>query len=189
MDVKKTLYRHHSGLKIIPGSLSLDDLKGLDPNNLNNIFKELHGTSELVVVDSSPGLTNTTLAAMNSSDDILIITNQELPAIADSLRTIKMAERLNKNIVGVVVTKYKPKSEMSAKNIELILEKPIVGVIPEDKHVSMSLMKKDSVVNSYPESPSALAYKKLAADLIGVDFEIEKKNKLAHKIFRYLGLR
>src|SRR3989344_4028906 len=100
------------------------------------------------------------------------LTNPEISAVTDALKTIKLSKELGKDILGVVVNKTNPKNmDMSLENIEAMLETQIIGVIPEDRAMKFATARKDSVVNMYPDSPSSVSYKKLAAHLSNLNFE------------------
>ena len=110
---------------------------------------------------------------MEVADDIIIITNPDLPSVTEALKVKKIAEGLDKNIIGVVVNRVKGKKmELTDKEIENMLELPILSKIPEDPTVLQSVHMKTPVVDFNPYSPSSLAIRKLAADLVGEEFEI-----------------
>jgi septum site-determining protein MinD len=80
--------------------------------------------------------------------------------------------------------------DVALKNIETILEKPILGIIPEDKSVREAQVKRDAVVYTHPKSGAAIAYKKLAANLIGRDYTevIDQNDGFLRKIMRRIGI-
>ena len=41
------------------------------------------------------------------ADELIIVTNPEMPAITDALKTIKIAEQMKKTILGVIVTRVR----------------------------------------------------------------------------------
>lgn len=165
--VDEAIYEHYSGTKIVPASISLDDLKDARPEKLNNVAKRLKKLYDFIICDSAAGLGREAATAIGIADDVIVITNPELPAVTDALKVIKFSEELGKNITGVVVARDRKKSQLSIKDIENMLEKPILGVIPEDYAVKEALTKKDAVVHTHPYSKASISYKKLAAKLIG----------------------
>ena len=107
--------------------------------------------------------------AYEIADEILMVTNPEMPAVTDALKAIRVAGKMKKDILGVVVNKRKKgRKEMTIKNICNILEKPITGSIPECDSVRESIMMRDAVVNTHPKSGPAKSYKKIAARMAGV---------------------
>ena len=186
--ITEALYMHPSGMKVIPASISLDDLINVDPDNLKRVFNDLTGV-DIALVDSSAGLGSTTISTLNAVDDVLIITNPELPSVTDALKTIKLAEKFGKNVIGVIVTRVSDKLDMSIKNIETMLDKKVIGIVPEDKSIKSALVKKDAVIHTHPNSNAAVAYKKIAAKLIGKHYQEEKEDRgFLYNLFKSLGL-
>lgn len=173
-DINRAVYLHKSGTKIIPGSISISGLKKARPEFLKQKLNNLG--SEFVILDSSAGLGRESLASLDACNELLVVVNPELPSVADALKLIKIAEDINKEIIGVIVSRKRGKFEMKMNAIEGLLEYPIIGVVPEDEHVKRALVKEGSVYDLYPHSKSGKAYKKLAYYLMGEVFYEEKKS-------------
>ena len=107
-------------------------------------------------------------AAMQVSDSIIIVTNPELPAVADAIKAVKIAKKIGVNVMGIVVNRVANKRhEMGLSEIRLLTERPIIGVIPEDPEVQKSIAVRLPVVNYRPKCRAAVSYKKLAANIMG----------------------
>ena len=185
-------YAHPSGLKLIPADISFKALKNLNLKKLKNIFKELKGTSEFIIMDCAAGLGNEVSSVMKFADEVLIVTNPELTAVTNALKTVKLAEEKNITVLGVVLNRVKGiKEEMSIENVEALVDKPVIGVIPETDDMKKSLVVKHPLVYYYPKSNAALAFKKLAAGLIGEDYEgyVNEKKSLFGNILKKLGFK
>lgn len=166
------IYQHYSGLKIIASSISLKALKNTNLERLPRAIKDLKKISDIIILDAAAGLGKEALIALENSDDILVVTNPEMPAVTDALKTIRLAEQLNKNVLGILVTKVrKDKREMKLREISNLLEKPIIGVIPEDNNIRESVMIRDAVVHIKPKSKASRNYNKTAAKLIGQEYK------------------
>lgn len=172
---KDAVYVHPAGMKIVPASISLADLRDSNPDKLPKALSELKKLNpDFILLDGAAGLGREALGAIESAEELLIITNPEMPAITDALKTVALANQMGKNVIGVVLTKTESFNyDVSASNVESMLEKPVIGVIPFDKAVREALVLKDSVVLTHPKSKPAIAYKKLAASLIGLSYEEE----------------
>ena len=187
-DTEEATYEHESGIKIIPASLSIKELKKIKPERLKNFKKEFSEDSDYVIVDSAAGLGLEALSAIDMADELIIITNPEMPAITDALKTIKIAEQMKKPVLGVIMTRVKRnKIEIQPETVKDMLETPILGMVPEDIDVQKSLNLKDAVVHTHPKSKAARAYKEIAAKLLDVPYdsetEIESVWKKIGKIF------
>lgn len=189
--ITESVYLHPAGMKIVPASISLDDLKRVNPDKMPHVLGYLNSTTDFVIIDGAAGLGREALATIGSSEEIIIVTNPELPAITDALKTVKLCEELGRPVIGIVLTRTKPNNlDVSLKNIETILEKPVIGIIPEDKRVREALIRKDAVVYTHPNCRASIGYKRLAANLIGQKYEPEssKESSWLFKVLKRIGL-
>ncbi len=185
--INDAVYEHYSGTKIVPASISIDDLRDANPDNLSKVAKSLKKMHEFIICDSAAGLGKEAATAIGIADEVLVVTNPELPAVTDALKVIKFAEDMKKNVIGVVVSRSSNnKSQISLKDIEIMLEKPILGVIPEDMNVKEALSQKDAVIHTHPYSKASLSYKQLAAKLLGKTYVQEN---MISRILTSLGLK
>ncbi|MFW5847053.1 MAG: cell division ATPase MinD [Nanoarchaeota archaeon] len=190
-DIYEAIYEHESGLKIIPSSLSIKDLKKLDLKKMKSLKKDLNDLSEFVIIDSSAGLGEEAMSAIDLADELIVITNPEMPAITDALKAIKFAEEKKKPVRGVIMTRVRRnKSEMQPDEVRDMLESEVLGMIPEDIIIQESLRIKHPVVHAFPKSKSARAYKEIAANLIDEDYDssVDREN-IFERIARIFGKR
>src|SRR3989344_5732297 len=126
-----------------------------------------------------------------SADEIIIVTNAEMSAVTDALKTIKLAEEYNKFVKGVIITRYRgTKLEMSMTNIKYMLEVPILGIIPEDDCVKMSQIIKNAVVHTHPRSKAARHYLMTSKRILGEDIDVEYPTSgIFGGFFRVIGLK
>ncbi len=177
-SIEEAIYEHESGLKIMPASLSIGELKKLSYDKLKKYKKEFLEHADYIIIDSAAGLGNEALSAMELADELIIITNPEMPAVTDALKTIKVAESLKKPIKGVIVTRVKrSKTEMRPDVVKEMLEAPILGMIPEDSEFQKSLALKDAIVNLFPKSKPARAYKEIAARILEIEYDSTKEKE------------
>ena len=141
-NVVDAIYEHESGTKIVPSSLSVKDLGNINHSRLKEVGKKLKKISDYVIYDSAAGLGDEALAAISSGDELIIVTNPEIPAVADALKASKVISQI-----------------------------PILGVIPEDDNIQEALAMKDAIVHTHPRSKAAMAYKKIAAKLAGISYK------------------
>jgi septum site-determining protein MinD len=190
-DAFEAVYEHHSGLKIIPSSLSIKELKKTKSDKLKNFKKDFKKIAKNIIVDSAAGLGDEASSAINAADQLIVVTNPEMPAITDALKAIKLAEQKNKEVLGIIVTRVKRnKIELQPEVVKDMLEVPILGMVPEDLSVQKSINQKDTVVNIYPKSKAARAYKEIAAKLLDIEYDSDKdKEKMLEMLLKKLGLR
>ena len=163
--IHDAIYRHPTGFHFIPGSLAVEDMESLKLGQLKTI-KQLD--ADYLILDGAAGLGKEALATMEHADELIIVTNPELPAITDALKTIRIAQALGKTVKGILVTRKRNDTlDISLKNIEAMLEIPIIGVIPEDNNMRQALAMKDTIIYTHPQSNAAKSYVRFAAALSG----------------------
>lgn len=185
--IHDAVYYHESGAKIIPGSMSIKDFEDVHLEDLKHHLPALK--SEVIILDGAPGLDKEAQASIKLADEVMIVTTPELPSVAQSLKTIRFSEQHNKPITGVVLTRAGHDLDMKIRNIQTILERPVIGIIPEDTYVKKALVKREPVVYVYPKAPASVAYHKLALYLTGHTSEKDHTSG-AYKFMRWaFGLR
>ena len=180
----EAVYAHESGINIIPSSLSVKELKRLKMGRLKDFKKEFKNLAEYVILDCSAGLGKEALSAMELADEIILVSNPEMPAITDALKTIKVAGEIKKPITGIIITRVRNNDfELQPETVKEMLEIPILGMIPEDILIQDSLKKKNPLVYIHPKSKPARAYKEIAAKLIGAEYDSDDdREKILDKI-------
>jgi len=173
--LKDAIYPHPYGFKIIPAGLSLNELKGVDPGRLPEVSFSLLGKADYIIMDSAAGLGREAISALSASDEIIIVTNPDLPSVTDALKILKIAQESNIKIIGSVVNRIKGNEhELSMEEIEGLLGVPIIAEIPEDDNVSKSIALKEPLIKYSPNSPASIEIKKLATYLTGKEYEKPK---------------
>lgn len=166
--LKDAIYPHKYGFKVIPGSISTEELSGVDIGRLPEVALNLIGKADYVLMDSAAGLGREAVSAISAADEILIITNPDIPSVTDALKTVKIAEGLNKKIVGVAVNRIKGKHyELDRREIENMVGYPVIAQIPEDRTIEESLAAKKTAIEMNNRSPAAKEIRRLAHSLEG----------------------
>jgi len=184
----EAVYEHDSGMKIMPSSLSVRELGKIKPDKIRDFKDDFKRIADYVIVDSSAGLGHEATSVMRMADELIVVTNPEIAAITDALKTVKLAEQMKIPIMGTIVTRVrKDEIEMQPEIVKEMLEIPILGMVPEDMAVKRSMNVKDAVVNAYPGSKSSRAYKEIAAKIMNIDYDSRKdKESWLDRLFRNL---
>jgi septum site-determining protein MinD len=178
IPIEAAIYEHSTGMKIIPASLSADDVKNVNIEKLENALWSLLGRADIIIVDSAAGLGKEALTAMKIADELIVVTNPDLPSVTDALKTIKIAEENDVKVLGVVLNRFRGKKyEMSLPEIRSMLGAPILTIVPEDSAVPKSIKNRRPVVHHKPNSGASIAFKKLASKIAGEPFVEELKKE------------
>jgi septum site-determining protein MinD len=164
-------------------------MRELNLNRLQDVTKRLKKISDYILLDSAAGLGDEAKAAIRASDEVIIITNPEISAVTDALKTIKVSQDMKKKVLGVIITRHQNDNlEMTIDSIKDMLEVPLLGIIPEDRAVRIAQHAKNAVVHTHPKSRVAKAYQKTARRILGSEFmkDAEKIEKKTEGFFRRL---
>jgi len=187
----EAVYEHASGIKIMPSSLSIEELRKTHPEKLKNFKNAFKKLSDRIIVDCSAGLGHEASSAIELADELIVVTNPEMPAIADALKAVKLAEKLKKPVLGIIVTRVrKDDIELEPEIVKEMLEVPILGMVPEDLAVKRSIRNKGIVIHTEPKSGASRAYKEIAAKILNVPYDSNTdKESVVTRFMQWLGFK
>jgi septum site-determining protein MinD len=164
---------HNTGLMVMPSSHTLKD-ENIDHRKFKKILDRLDG---IVLIDAPPGLNENLHTIIDLSDEVIVVTNPEIPAVADAIKIVEVVKKKKgsaENCWCVLAKMDEIKKQLNEGEIEMALEVPIVSKIPYDRELKRSIFDRVPVVRYNPFSLSAIEYRKLAAWLINQNYEPPK---------------
>lgn len=164
VPIEEAITKYH-GLQTILGSIAYgDEIHLID---LGNYLRPLRKNHKVILIDSAPGIGAEVVAAMKACDEMFIVTNPEVPTIASTLKTFRLAERFKIPIIGVVVNRVRGEPfELPIKDVKKALGWPIIAVVPEDAKVRESTAAGVPIVRYKPKSRAAVEFRRLSEYLI-----------------------
>ncbi len=167
-DIRDAIYVHDSGMMVIPASLSIDNLIGVDITHLKKSVKELFGRSDFVFLDSAPGLVRENSAVLRASDELLFVSSPYTAVVMDVVRCRKDADESAAKHLGVVLNMvHGDRHEMKREEVEQMTGLPVLASIPFDKNVLKCLSLGTPVVTYEPRSPASREMTRLASHICG----------------------
>lgn len=168
--ITQAMYRTE-GLSIIPASI-LDFKRS--PVKLKYLLYEYIGDKDFILIDAAAGLNREVEAAIEASDEVLIVTEPQMTSITNSIGALELSNEMDKRLAGVVINnKRRESSELSKEDVENVLGLEVIGEIPEHKRVRESIVMNEPVVSYSPASKPAKEIKDIAYRISGR----EKPNK------------
>ncbi|MCH5184955.1 MAG: MinD/ParA family protein [Oscillospiraceae bacterium] len=163
------------GIKFISGGSGVYDLINLDRNDIDYFFTELgyiENFVDVIIFDTGAGINDNNVQIITASDEVVLVTTTEPPAIVDAYallktvietkrrpqlrlvinkaETVKEAKRIIENFVKV--TKNYLKTDIEA-----------LGYILEDPNVVKSVKSQKPFTLLYPETPASKNMSGIAA--------------------------
>lgn len=171
--IYEAIYQHPLGFHVIPGSISQ---RPINPLVLKEKLEPLRDIYDVILIDSSPSLNDEMYATMAASDDLIVVSSPDYPTLSATLQAVKLAKSKKAPIKGIVINKVRRKRfELSARDIAKASEIDVLATLPDDVNVLAALAEMQPVISFKPNRDVSIAFKKLAASLIG---ERYKKPKL-----------
>lgn len=187
ISIKEAIYKHQLGFHVLLGGIYLEDLNNIRLSQFKEKLKEVKKDYDLIILDCAAGLGEEAVNAINASDEVLIVTNPELPSVADAYKVVEYCQNNWIPISGLVVNKSKEEKfqDINLRDVEEILGKKVLQSIPDEKEVEHSINLKKPLVNLFPNSKSSISMQKLAYKIVGKEYNEEKSffQKLADLFF------
>lgn len=148
--ITQALSKHPAGVSVLPASI-LEFNASAD--NLKHSIVDFLGDKDFVLVDAAAGTDNEVQAAIESSDEVLLVSEPELPALTNCLGAKKLAEQMERDILGLVLNNVRgEKSEVDHEDIVDLVGENVIGRVPEHKHVREGIALREPVVSYKPNS-------------------------------------
>lgn len=186
VKIEEAMYDYHiNGLRVIPASLSYNDLKGTDIAKLKHVLHDLFGKTDIILLDSAPGLGREAMATIKASDEVIFINTPYVPSTMDIIKCHQVASEMGARAIGVVLNMVgREKYELTPQEVEQLVELPVLGSIPVDKNVLRSLALKVPLVMFNPNSPASREFDRLGGKLLGFE---QRPENLVSNILRMMG--
>jgi len=163
--VNEAIYNHSSGAKVLPASIAFKDLEGIDTSLLTDVVNRIRKFSgiETLLLDCSPGLGRDVMAALNASDEVLMVATPYITSVMDIIKCSHAIDRSRCKVLGVAVNMTGSSThELSSKEIEGITGLDVIASIPRDKEVLKSTSLRLPVFMMNPTCKASRKMEKLA---------------------------
>lgn len=153
------------GMHVIPGTPAfVGELGSVD---IRGILEQLRKKYDVIILDSAPGFGPEVYASMKACDELVIVCQPQVPAIAGTLQTFRVASNYKLPIIGVVMNRVTGKRyEIPIPHVKKMLGWPVIGVVPEDDMVPESTTRALPLVVYSQNSPAAVEFRKIAQALL-----------------------
>lgn len=169
--ISEATYKTDRGFSVIPGTQALDEYSEADPSRLQYATGPLTEEYDIILLDTSAGLSNEVIEPLRLADSVVLITTPDVVAIRDAAKTGELTARVGGAVEGVVVNQAREDEETRELIDELGDE--VLAAVPEDETITMTH------IVARTASPAATAFSDLAGTLLGVGELEEIENAYA----------
>jgi len=172
VDIEEAVYKHYSGVSIVPASLSLADLRGVDVVRLKEVLEPLREKNDIIILDGSPGLGRESMAMLNACDEVLFVTTPLMSSLMDVVRYKEVLNEIKKKSMGIIINmRQNVKNEMKSSEIEKFTDMDVISSIPYDKGVYKSLAMGSPIFLSNPNNRASREFLRIASWLAGEEYK------------------
>ncbi|MEM5879548.1 MAG: cell division ATPase MinD [Candidatus Aenigmatarchaeota archaeon] len=172
------------GISVIPASLKVEDLVGVEIENLKEVIKSIE--ADFILLDSAPGLGKEALSVLTAAQEILFVAIPYLNSVIDVAKCEKVARSFDLTPLGIALNMVKGyPHELKKEEIEEIVKLPVIAEIPYDEEVGIALSFGKPVLYFNPYSPSSLEFKRLASKIAGEEIEEKKPSKFSKLLLSF----
>ena len=163
-----------SGLRVVPassGSLSMATLGRVQHAGLIQAFSQLLEPLDVLLIDTAAGLTDGVVTFSEAAQRVVVVVCDEPASLTDAYGLIKVLSRRQAGcrfeVVANMVESAAHGRALYEKLVRvchkfLDLSPTYFGCIPQDEYLKRAVRAQATVVESYPSSPSARAFARLA---------------------------
>ena len=190
-SIQDAIYDGPAGIAFIPSGLSLESYRRVDSERLEQVVESIKDQFDFILLDSPAGIEKNVTSCFAASDQVLLVSSPDSPSIADALKTKITAQRIGVAPLGIILNFVRgEKGEIPHDDIMKMLELPLYGIVPFDDEVRKSFLqeKAQPLILRRPNSPAAIAIRKVAAKLDGmpIEFKAPSSGKGIGKFFNNL---
>ena len=154
-----------SNLSLLAAPKEADSADEIKPEHIFEVLQRLRESYDYVVLDPQHTFDSITLAALDQSDEIVLVLTLDIPAIRSTQRALEIFDRLGypRKKIRIVVNRWSKQIDIDLRQVETFLKEPVVGFVPSDYQTAVtSINLGQPLVRSDPNSKMALEIKRIA---------------------------
>ena len=159
---------HSKNLSLLAAPREADSADEIEPQHVFEVLQKLREHYEYVVLDPQHTFDSITLAALDQSDEIVLILTLDIPAIRSTQRALAIFDRLGypRKKVRIVVNRWSKQIDLDLRQVEKFLGEPCVGFVPSDYQTAVSSINLGTpLVQAEPSSKIALEIRRIAQEI------------------------
>ena len=164
----------NQGFRVIPaasGISRLADLSTAEHLGLVQAFSNLTSGLDVLIVDTAAGISNSVRQFCQASQHVLLVVRDEPASLTDAYALVKVLSREHRmmrfHVLANMVQRpgdgellFRKLERVTSRFLDVVVD--YAGEIPEDGYVRNAIREQRTLMDAYPSSPAARAFKKLA---------------------------
>ncbi len=171
------------GIRIVAGASGFSKIANLSDDERNNFIDELQelSSAEVIIIDTSAGVSQNVLAFVEAADDAVIVTTPEPTAITDAYGIIKIiATEIDNMHLNLKLVVNRVKSVTEAKRVAerviniagqfLNIKVDYLGYVYDDPSVSNAVLKQKPFLILDPNGKASICVKHIVSRLEKMEY-------------------
>jgi pilus assembly protein CpaE len=155
---------YSSNLSLLAAPKEADSADEIEPEHVFDVLQRLRESYDYVVLDPQHTFDSITLAALDQSDEIVLVLTLDIPAIRSTQRALEIFDRLGypRKKIRIVVNRWSKQIDLDLQQVEKFLGEPVIGFVPSDYQTAVtSINLGQPLVQSEPNSKIAMEIRRL----------------------------
>lgn len=162
------------GIRVVPASSGTQKLAQLNTHEhagLIRAFSDIGNDLDVLIVDTAAGISDGVMSFVQAAQEVVMVVTDEPTSITDAYAQIKLLNRdyglFRFRIVANMVRTpqegtalFNKLTKVTDRFLEVALQ--YVGAIPQDDALKRAVQRQKAVIEAYPRSKAALAFRALA---------------------------
>ncbi len=130
---------YSSKLSLLAAPKQADAADEIEPEHVFEVLQRIRESYEYVVIDPQHTFDAITLAALDQSDEIVLVLTLDIPAIRSTQRALEIFDRLGypRKKIRIIVNRWSKQIDLDLRQVEKFLGEPVVGFVPSDYQTKM----------------------------------------------------
>ena len=154
-----------SHLSLLAAPKQADSADEIEPENVFEVLQRLRESFDYVVLDPQHTFDSITLAALDQSDEIILVLSLDIPAIRSTQRSLEIFDRLGypRKKIRIVVNRWSKQIDLDLRQVEKYLGEPVIGFVPSDYQTTVNSINLGTpLVQSDPNSKIAQEIRRIS---------------------------
>ncbi len=159
---------YSANLSLLAAPREADSADEIEPQHVFEVLQRLREHFDYVVLDPQHTFDSITLAALDQSDQIILIVTLDIPAIRSTQRALGIFDKLGypRKKICIVVNRWSKQIDLDLRQVEKFLGEPVVGFVPSDYHTAVSSINLGTpLMQAEPNSKIALEIRRIAEQI------------------------
>ena len=156
---------HDSGIDVLPAPMDPADADHITPRDATRVIRALRARYDDVIVDTPSQLTEIVLAALDVSDELVVMVTPDVPSVRNLKVFLETLERLkvSNERVSVVMNKADKDLGIDLREVAQVVGREFLAVLPYAREVSRSINRGEPVLAF---APGATVSRQLRAGIV-----------------------